>query len=160
MDYLVAGISTAIAAEDRYRFCIVDHLDKLVEVFVSRAQNRSSWNRNLRRTGSLIGCIGVRDVARKRNDRGTSFQESSENRRIEDGMRLLRIDDPCGIEGRSVEELVRVQFFEGGRVHDAGLDVAGNRDNWSSLLARIHQPIEQMDHAGAGGSAYRYGITA
>ena len=29
-----------------------------------------------------------------------------------------------------------------------------------SLLTRIHQPVEQMDDAGAGGATHRYGIAA
>src|ERR1700681_2957829 len=75
-------------------------------------------------------------------------------------MRLFRVDHPRGIEGRGVEELVRVEFFEGGRVQDAGLDVSRNGDNRGSLLARIHQPIEQMDDTGTGGSTYRDWTTA
>jgi len=61
---------------------------------------------------------------------------------------------PPGIEGRSFEEFVRIEFFERGCVYQARLHVAGNGNNRSPFLACIHQPIEQMDDTGASGSTH------
>src|SRR5260221_1026605 len=149
-------MSAAIASEDRYSLGIIDQLHKLSEVSVGGAQNGRGRNRDTDRARGLIGCIGRRDVTGKRDYRRTVFQESSENRSIEDRMRLFRVDNPRGIERCGGEELVRVEFFERGRVQDAGLDVARNGDNRSSLLARIHQSVEEMDYTGAGGSEHRH----
>ena len=71
LDHLIAGIPAAIAAEDCYRFRIVDHLHKLIEVCVGRAKDGRGGDSDL---GRLVGRISRRDVARNRNYRGALFQ--------------------------------------------------------------------------------------
>jgi len=51
LDHLVAGISAAIAPENRYRFRIVDHLHKLIQVGIGRAED--GWVRDRHLPGHL-----------------------------------------------------------------------------------------------------------
>ena len=44
LDHLIAGIPTPIAAEDRYRFRVVDHRRKLIEICIGGAKNRRAGN--------------------------------------------------------------------------------------------------------------------
>ena len=106
-------------------------------------------------SGELVGRISRRDVARNRDYRGALFRDGGENRGIDDRPRLLRIHEAPGVEGCGFEELVRIEFFERGCVDELRLHIARNGDDRSSLLARVHQPIEQMDDAGAGRSTHR-----
>ncbi len=96
LDHLIAGIPAAIAAEDRYRLRIVDHLHKLIQVGVGRAEDGWGGDRDL---GRVVGHIRRRDVARNRNYRGSLFHDGGENRGIDDRPRLLRIDEPRRCRG-------------------------------------------------------------
>src|ERR1700693_1909502 len=74
-------------------------------------------------------------------------------RAIEYAASLLGIDDPRGIERGSIEELVRIEFFERECIQDARFDVARDGDNRRAFLARIHQSVKQMNDARTSGSA-------
>ncbi len=134
-NHFVAGIPAAIASEDRYRFRVVDHLHKLIQVGVGRAKDGWVRNRDLARA---VGYIRRCDVARNRNYRRSFFEEGRENRSIDDRPRLLRIDKPPGVKRCGLEELVRIEFFERFRVDQARLHIASNGDDRCALLARVH----------------------
>src|ERR1700693_3783350 len=74
-------------------------------------------------------------------------------RAIEYAASLLGIDDPRGIERGSIEELVRIEFFERECIQDARFDVARDGDDRRAFLARIHQSVKQMNDARTSGSA-------
>ena len=90
-NHLIAGIRTASASEDRHRFRFIDHLHKLIQVGIGRAKD---WRVRDRDFGRAVGRIRGGDVARNRNYRRSFFQDGSENRSINDLLRLLRIDQP------------------------------------------------------------------
>src|SRR6202162_4088520 len=74
-------------------------------------------------------------------------------RAIEYAASLLGIDDPRGIKRGSIEDLVRIEFFERECIQDAGFDVARDGDDRRAFLARIHQSVKQMNDARTSGSA-------
>src|ERR1700722_6676225 len=104
--------------------------------------------------------ISRSDTAGKRNNRRSLFKDGSEYSRLDDWTRLGGVDDAAGIERRSLKELVRIEFLQGGGIYDRRLHVAGDSDNRSALLARIHQPVEQMDDARAGSSTNNHRRTS
>src|ERR1700678_265851 len=104
--------------------------------------------------------IRRRDIAGKRNYGRSLFKDGSEYSGLDDWTRLRGVDDASGIERGSLKELVRIEFLERGSIYDRRLHVAGNSDNRSALLARIHQPVEQMDDARAGSSTNNHRRTS
>src|ERR1019366_9243139 len=100
------------------------------------------------------GRVGRSDVAWDRDYGGTFLSDGGDNRGIDNCASLLRVHKTSNVQGRGVEELVGVELFDRGGVHEAGLDVAGDGYDRSSLFAGIHEPVEKMNDAGAGSSTY------
>ena len=156
LEHLLAGIPAPIAAEDRHRLRIVDHLRELIEVRVGRAED--GRGRELLISGDWSAASADATSPGMEITVGPFSVTAVRIAVCNDRPRLLGIDEAPGVEGCGFEELVGIEFFERRCVDELRLHIAGNGDDRSPLLARVHEPIEQMDDAGAGRSTHRNGI--
>ena len=158
LQHLGARIAASVAAENRHLIRALDHLGQLVEIRIGRAHHGESGRREgVRR---MVRHLGRCDVAGHRDQRRPLVDNRRHNRGRDDGPHLFRVDHTPDVEARGVEKFVRVQLFERGGVDELGLDVAGDGDDRGSLLARVHQSVEEMRHARAGRSANRHRFAA
>ena len=107
-----------------------------------------------------VPCVRGCDIAGHGDHRRPFVDNGSQNRRRKYGARLFRIYNAPDVEARGIEELVRVQLFQGGRIHDSRLDISGYGDDRSPFLACVHQSIEEVRYARARGSTYDHWVTA
>ncbi len=158
LQHLVVRIAASVAAEDRNLIRAFDHFGQPVEIRVGRAQHGKSGGRE--GESRMVRRLGRCDVAGHRDQRRPFVDDGGHNRGRNHGPHLFRIDNTPDVETRGVEKLVRVQLFEGGGVDEAGLDIAGDRNDRGSFLPRIHQSVEEVHYARAGRSANRHRVPA
>ena len=83
-------------------------------------------------------------VAGHRDHRRSLVHNGRQNRGHDHRPDLFRVDDATDIEARGIEKLLRVELFEGGGVHEPGLDIAGNGDDRGPFLARIWTVVNAL----------------